>query len=105
MSLKMFEFWVKNPVTGEWIHFLGQGERLLAAAKDGIENLEAPFRPKQNGRPQALTSCAVKLRDGRIVGRLLKAFESDRPYDPATEAQAMPAAAADDDGDSAEIAT
>lgn len=85
MSLKMFEFQVKNTRTKETTFFLGQGENMGDAWKDGYANLSAPFRFKQDNKPHPPIQLGVVLEDGSRVNRDLKKFEGDTPFDPKTE--------------------
>lgn len=85
MSLKMFEFTVRNGRTKETTSFLGQGETMAQAWVDGIKNVGEPFRHKQDNRPHPPLRMAVTLVDGRTVNRTQKLFESDIGYHEPTE--------------------
>jgi hypothetical protein len=85
MSLKMFEFTVLNTRTKERTCFLGQGENMGDAWKDGYANIGAPFRHKQDNKPHPPIPLGVVLEDGTRVNRHQKDFEGDKPFDPKTE--------------------
>lgn len=76
----MYQISVRNPVTRETCVFLGQGESLSAAVKDGIDGVGKVFRPKNDGKERIPGTCTVILPDGRSVNRTVKAFESETPY-------------------------
>lgn len=78
MPEKMFKFTVTNERTHETTSFLGQGTNLLDALKDGMKNVDAPFQPKNDGRPRVVHGLAVQTGSG-IVKRTLVEFESDEP--------------------------
>ena len=80
MSLKLFKFSVENTVTGESCAFLGQGETVADAFKEGSANTSALFRPSTSGAKRPEHGVAVTTKDGRKVSRTLKEFESDQPY-------------------------
>jgi hypothetical protein len=77
MSLKHFEFTVKNTRTGETCCFLGQADNIQDAWKDGSKNCGEPFRPNSSGKKTSEHGVAVTLRDGRHVSRTLREFEGD----------------------------
>lgn len=81
-TLKMYDFRVTNPVTKETAKFLGQGETLAEALKDGAQNIGHVYRPKTDSRKQIVTTLAVRLPSGQIVNRLVKDFEGETPYQP-----------------------
>lgn len=89
MSLKHWHFTVQNTRTKEAVEFLGQGESMGDAWKDGYGNLSAPFRHKQDGKAHPPIRLAVTLPDGTHVNRELKPFEGDTPFDPATEGKPL----------------
>lgn len=68
-ALKLWPIAVQNPVTKEWLRFIGQGSTVAEAVKDGIDNVT-----------NIGANAAVALPDGRKVNRPLKQFESDTPY-------------------------
>lgn len=78
----MYEIFVRNPVTKETAKFLGQGETMQDAVKDGLSVIGKPFRPKQDGKERELTTLGVKLPSGEWVNRSVKRFESETPYQP-----------------------
>lgn len=82
----MYEIYVKNPVTKETAKFLGQGESMEAAVKDGLSIIGKPYKPKQDGKKYPDTTLGVRLPSGQWVNRLMKDFESETPYNP-TESQ------------------
>lgn len=77
MSVKQFRFSVENTRTRESTAFIGQGETIAEALKDGIKCVEATFRPKSDGQNRGQTGLAVKLANGSVVNRTLREFESD----------------------------
>ena len=81
-ALKMYEIWVKNPVTKEMAKFLGQGETMADAVKDGLSLIGKEFRPKQVGKSRESTTLGVRLPDGTWVNRSIKNFESETAYSP-----------------------
>lgn len=87
MGLKMFKFRIQNTATGEIAAFMGQGENVQDAWKDGTSNVGATFRPKGDGKARASHGVAVTLKDGRIVTRQMKNFEGDEPYTDAEKPQ------------------
>lgn len=86
-ALKMFEIYVRNPVTKETAKFLGQGTNLKDAVKDGLDGIGKPFRPKQDGKERELTSLGVKLPTGEWVNRSVKNFEAEAPFQPGESTQ------------------
>ncbi len=82
MSLKQFRFTIENTKTRETARFLGQGETVEEAWKDGFKNIQDPFRPSSSGAKRPEHGCAVTLPSGAIVSRTLKEFQGDRPYQP-----------------------
>ncbi len=85
MSLKAFRFEVENVRSGEKTAFIGDGETVESAFKDGIKNVTATFRPSSSGggrnREHGL---GVKAKDGTTVLRTLAEFEAkgdDAPVD------------------------
>lgn len=77
MSTHLFKFWAMNMATKQATQFLGQGETLDEAWKDAIKNLNAPFRPKQDGRVHPPIPLTVTLQDGSKITRSLQEFERD----------------------------
>jgi hypothetical protein len=86
VALKMFEFRIRNTKTNEVGSFLGQGETLEGAWKDGTSNVAATFRPKSDGQARGTQGMRVELPNGQTVTRQLKNFEGDEAYNAATEA-------------------
>lgn len=80
MSLKLFEFTVKNTRTKETACFLGQGESIEQAFKEGTKNAGENFRPSTSGAKRPTNTIAVTLPDGRHVCRTLTDFEGDGAY-------------------------
>jgi hypothetical protein len=80
MSLKMWRFKVENMRTGETCGFLGQGETMDAAWKEGLKNCTDAFRPSTSGAKRPEHGIGVTTKDGRDVSRTVKEFESDVPY-------------------------
>lgn len=80
MSLKMFKFSVENTRTGESTAFLGQGDSVEVAFKDGVKNVVDPFRPSSSGARRPEHSLAVTTKSGAIVKRTLAEFQSDQPH-------------------------
>lgn len=79
MSVKQFKFSVENTRTRESASFIGQGETIAEALKDGMKCVEATFRPKSDGQNRGQTGLAVHLANGEVVNRTLREFESDGP--------------------------
>lgn len=84
MSLKMFMFTVTNTRTKESADFLGQGETMEEAWKDGLKILNDTYRANSNGQTTTgkgqPNTMGVQLPDGRRVTRRLKEFEGDETY-------------------------
>lgn len=72
--MKMYRFLVIRQ-DGEAFKLLGQGETVSAAFKDGIENAQAPFRPKQDARKQTTTTVSVCRPDGSVYHTTLSDWE------------------------------
>jgi len=79
MSLKLFEFSVKNTRTGESTAFLGQGTTVKQAFDDGTANVIDSFRPSSNGQKRPPHGLAVTGSDGQVRSRTLAQFEGDTP--------------------------
>lgn len=80
MSLKLFCFIVENTRTKETARFLGQGDNIQDAFKDGTKNCGDAFRPSSSGAKRPENGIAVTLPDGRAVSRRLSEFEGDTPF-------------------------
>lgn len=80
MNPRMFRISVQNMPNHEETTFLGQGMTIEEALKDGVKNVQTTFRPKSDGQNRGSLGVMVKLRDGRIVNRTLRDFESDVPF-------------------------
>ena len=80
MSVKQFKFSVENTRTRESTAFIGQGETIAEALKDGMKCVEATFRPKSDGQNRGQIGLAVHLANGSIVNRPLREFESDLAF-------------------------
>lgn len=76
----MFEICVRNPITQEYARFLGQGETMAAAVKDGLDGVGKVFRPKNDGKERKPGTLAVVLANGEVVNRTVANFESETPY-------------------------
>lgn len=83
MSEKMFRFTVENTVTLERAQFIGQGETMLDALKDGVKNAQSAIRPGRAGASDM--KLAVKTRTNLLVQRSVSEFESDTPAPFTTE--------------------
>ena len=92
MSLKLFRFIVENTRTQETARFLGQGENIQDAFKDGTKNCGDAFRPSSSGAKRPENGVAVTLPDGRTVSRRLSEFEGDAPFAGTEPAPHLPAA-------------
>jgi hypothetical protein len=77
MLPKQFKFTVENTRTGESTKFIGQGNSVAEAIKDGLACVEATFRPKNDGKKRDSVSLGVFTKDGQFVKRTLSEFESD----------------------------
>lgn len=79
MSLKQFRFEVTNTRTGEKAAFIGDGEKMAEAFAEGVKNCQSAFRPKdgKGGNEQGM---AVTTKQGGVVKRTLREFESDYGY-------------------------
>lgn len=56
MSLKHFKFWVQNTRTKRTFAFLGQGETVAEAWREGLANTQAIFRARDGkGRENGIT--------------------------------------------------
>jgi len=84
MSEIQFRFTAENMTTGEKADYIGQGESLEEASKDGLKNLAGTFRPNSNGRVSTghgqPNTMGVTLPGGRIVFRTLREFEGREKY-------------------------
>lgn len=80
MNPRLYHFTIRNERTGESISFLGQGDKLDDAFKDGVKNCGDTFRPKNDGRQRPPNSCAVTLKNGQRVSRTFSEWDSDKPY-------------------------
>lgn len=96
MSLKHFEFTIRNTRTNETCEFIGQGETIEEAFKDGAKNVIATFRPR-DGAKRDEHGISVTLRDGRKTNCTLKVFESDAGASPKTLPPAKPYAPIESD--------
>lgn len=79
MSEKLFKFTVENTKTREKTHFIGQGETIEAALKEGIKNTKDRFRPRDGDGKDAM-GIRVELPNGRFVGRSVEDFQGDAPF-------------------------
>lgn len=77
MSEKMFRFTVQNMTTKERTQFIGQGETMADALKDGVKNAQSALRPGRAGAGDM--KFAVKTESGHLVNRSVSEFESDVP--------------------------
>jgi hypothetical protein len=77
MSLKFFEFTILNQRTGQTCAFIGQGEGIEDAFKDGKKNSADAYRANSSGKETHEHGCRVTLKDGRVGVGKLKDFESD----------------------------
>lgn len=80
MSLKMFRFSVENMTTREKTAFIGDGECVLDALKEGMKNTAQTSRFKENDNSRSEVGLAVRLPSGGIVFRKLADFEGDVPW-------------------------
>lgn len=74
----MFSFRVTNMRTKESATFLGQGEKMEEAFKDGLKNAADTFRASSSGKIRPENCLACHTPDGRVVQRMVRDFESDR---------------------------
>lgn len=65
--IKLVQFDVTSGM-GQTFTFLGQGETIQDCIKDGLENLQGSFRPKQDGRVPQVNAASV--RQGVSVSHL-----------------------------------
>ena len=79
MSLALFRFKVDNLSTKETTEFLGQGDTLEEAFKDGVKNCRTQFRGKNDGKARDELGMMVQTAQG-VKHRPLPEFESDKPY-------------------------
>lgn len=77
MSQKNFRFSIENMATRETTAFIGQGETIADAVKDGLKNVTDSFRPKNDGKSRPENGLAVTLKNGRMVNRTLVQFQSE----------------------------
>lgn len=86
MSLKFFQFVIVNGKTRESVCFTGQGHGIEDAWKDGVANVNSPFRPSSSGhKANKPVKLAVTLPGGEHVNRHKEDFEGDSPFNPETE--------------------
>lgn len=76
-GLRMFRFRFENERTKECAAFIGQGFTVAEAWGDALKGTLETFRPKQDGARRPANGLAVLLVSGRIVSRLVEAFQSD----------------------------
>lgn len=81
MSQKLFRFSIENLRTKETTAFIGQGDTIDVAMKDGIKGANTPFRPKNDGKSRPDNGVMVKTSSGATVRRTLAEFESDIPHE------------------------
>jgi hypothetical protein len=75
MSEKMFRFTVQNLRTKERASFIGQGETMEAALKDGVKNATSTRNAGKAGSTEMMIAC--KNVEGAIANRRVSDFESD----------------------------
>lgn len=81
MSEKMFRFTVQNMTTKERTQFIGQGETMADALKDGVKNAQSASRAGRAGATDLKLAVKVVALDGEefLVNRSVSEFESDTP--------------------------
>ena len=70
----MYRVRVTHEKSGEWTEFLGQGDSIESAFKDGVANAKSLFRPKNDGRTPIVQNVGVHSGD-KVTLMPLKDFE------------------------------
>ena len=77
---------VTHPRTGETLEFMGQGSTVAAALADGAKCINETFRPSTSGTRHPPSNMKIVTKDGAIVLKKLKEFETGKAAEPEIEA-------------------